>query len=140
MGPFVTETMFPISVKYIEKKNKAGLPIIMVVKDPEIEAKYKDHIKTINTMWLQPNWKQSNDVIRKATQFVPEVGDRRLNWQMYRGLLLETFMKEWDIKDKDGKTVPCDKASIDNLDVNIAAALIDAFQAKTSPSEDDLGN
>jgi len=140
VGPFVSQTSFPIVVKYIEKENKAGLPLIVIVKSEEIEKRYKDQIKTITTIWTLPNWKQSNELIRKATKFDADAGERRLDWQMYRGLLLETFMKEWDIKGSDGKVVPCDKQFIDQLDVNVAATLIDEFLLKTSPSEDELGN
>jgi hypothetical protein len=140
MGPFVTDSSFTIEVKYIEKKNKAGLPMIVIVKSAEIEARYKDHVKTIKTMWTLPNWKQSNELIRKATKFDQDAGERRLDWQLYRSMILENFMKEWDIKGEDGKMVPCVKQFIDLLDVNVAATLIDEFLLKTSPSEDELGN
>ncbi len=140
MGPFVSQSTFPIVVKYIEKENKAGLPMIVVVRSADTESRYKDHVKTITTLWMLPNWKQSNELIRKATKFDADAGERRLDWQMYRGMLLENFMKEWDIKGSDGKVVPCTKEFFDQLDINIASTLIDEFLMKTSPSEEELGN
>lgn len=142
-GPFVTDTQFPITVKYVEKTSKSGLPVLLILKDKakekEFEARYKDDVKSINTMWVQPNWKQSNDLIRQATKFIYEIGERKLDWQAYKTLLLETFMVEWDVK-ADGKTVPCIKENIERLDANIASFLIDSFLLKTSPSEEELGN
>jgi hypothetical protein len=138
-GPFVSETAFPITVKYVESKNKAGLPIIVIVRSKDIEQRYKDQVKTITTQWIQPNWKQSNDLIRRATKFDADAGERVLDWPLYKTIILETFMKEWDIE-LNGKLVPCIPENIAQLDTNIASALVDEFLVKTTPSEQELGN
>lgn len=139
-GPFVNEELFDLKIKYIEKKLKSGHTGCVIVSDKETELKYKDHIKEIHTMWLQPNWKQSNDVIRKATKVDADTGIRGVDWPYYRTLLLENFMKTWDIAGEDGKTVPCIPENIAKLDPVIAGALVEEFLGKTSPSEEELKN
>jgi hypothetical protein len=138
-GPFVSDEMFDIVVKYVEKKLKSGHMGVVVIKDAETELRHKGLVKEIHTQWTQPDWTVSNDMIRAATRFDPEAGTRMIDWPLYRSLLLERCMKSWDVADEQGKPVPCVKEKIGKLDPNIGAALVDDFLAKTTPTEKDLG-
>ena len=138
-GPFVSDEMFDIVVKYVEKKLKSGHTGVVVIKDAETELRYKGLVKEIHTQWVQPDWTVSNDMIRAATRFDAEAGTRMIDWPLYRSLLLERCMKSWDVADEAGKPVPCIKERVGKLDPNIGAALVDDFLAKTTPSEKDLG-
>ena len=138
-GPFVSDEMFDIVVKYVEKKLKSGHTGVVVVRDLETEQRYKGLVKEIHTQWVQPNWMTSNDMIRTATRFDAEAGTRLIDWPLYRTLLLEKCMKQWDVVDEASKPVPCTKENIARLDPNIGAALVDDFLAKTTPTEKELG-
>lgn len=142
-GPFVSEEKFPIVIKYVERSLRSGLKNIKIVKDKEAEEKYKGLIKEINTQWIQPNWKQSNDLVRTCTKFDAQAGERILDWQTYRMRLLESYMTNWDIAE-DGASgpqlVPCTADYMSKLNPQIAAALVDEFLSKTTMTDDEMGN
>jgi hypothetical protein len=111
-----------------------------VVKTVEMEERYKGLVSELHTQWIQPNWKESNDLIRASTTWDAEAGERMLDWQKYRFLLLEHFMKSWDIVDDKEMPVACTRENIEKLDANIAAALVDQFLSKTTLTEKEMGN
>lgn len=139
-SPFATGARFPIVIKYVEKTLPSGLTTVVVVKTAEMEERFKGSVFELQTQWVQPNWKESNDLIRASTTWDSEAGERMLDWQKYRFLLLEHFMKSWDVKDEKGQAVPCVKENIEKLDANIAAALVDEFLKKTTLTEKEVGN
>lgn len=143
-NPFVSEARFEVIVKYVEKKMKSGLSTILVIEDKEMEERYKGSISEIHTQWIQPNWKESNELSKQCTRWEPMAGERTFDWSAYRMAILERYMKSWDIttKDDDGKetSVPCIPDNIGKLDPNIASALIEGFMEKTMPTEKELGN
>ena len=134
-GLFVSEDLFDIVVKYREVKTKMGVKSVSVIRDKDTELRYKDFVMELHTQWAAPNWKQSNDLIRQATKWDTDAGQRVIDWPLYRSTLMETCMKTWDIKD-----VPCIKDNMAKLDPNIAAALVDEFLGRTTPTEEELGN
>ena len=140
-GPFASEELFPVVVKYAEVKvPKSGLMSIVVIRTDEMAQRYKDAVREINTQWVTPNWTENNDLLRSSTRWDREAGERVLDWTTYRAMVLEKFMRTWDIKDDKGVGVPCTKEYINKLDPNIGAALAEGFLAKISVSERDLGN
>jgi hypothetical protein len=143
-GPFVSNDNFEVIIKYVEKKNKAGMSFVMIVSDKETEERYKGQVKVIHTQWIQPNWKESNELARQCTKFDPIAGERLFDWGTYRSMVLERYMKSWDIVtvDANGQNipVPCIPENINRLDPSIAGALIDGFYSRTQPSEESLGN
>ena len=139
MGLLVSSKLFPIEVRYVELPLKSGGTTCLVIKDAEQEKKYEGRIKTLSTQWAQPNFKESNDLLREATIYDPYKGERDIDWYLYRGLSLEKFVRAWDLTEDD-KPVPCTKENIARLDVNIATALIQAFDARNMISEEELKN
>jgi hypothetical protein len=148
MSLFASEEMFEIGVKYMPIKTKGGMETIRVFdektdKGKEEIQRYGAKILTLHTQWVSPNWKQSNELLRKCLKYDPESGRRDLDWPLYRAALLETFMRAWDAtmaKDGGEAPVPCTKEFIDKLDAQVAVALVDKFLERTSVSEQDLGN
>lgn len=138
--PFATGARFPVIVKYVEKALSSGLKTLVVVKDKKMEEQYNGLVHELHTSWIQPNWKESNDLIRAATTWDVEAGERMLDWQKYRFMLLLHFMKGWDVKDEEGNVVPCIQDNIERLDAQIAGALVDEFIAKTTLTEKEVGN
>lgn len=143
-GPFVSEDRFEIVVKYMEKQLPYGGTSCVVVNSKEMEEKYGALVKEIHTQWVQPNWQETNDLIRKSTVPDPYTGRRDMDWTLYRQFLLERYMKSWDITQEgpDGKSVqvPCTVEYINKLDPSVAAALVEEFVRRTTISEDDLKN
>jgi hypothetical protein len=140
MGVLVSKKLFPIVIKYVELTLKNGQTGIFVIKTNEQEKKYAGRIKEMHTQWRQPNWKESNDLFKGSLQWDAYKGEREIDPITYRSMTLEENLKHWDVIDDDGKPVPCTKENMWKLDVNIAAALIDAFNAHTIPNEDELKN
>jgi hypothetical protein len=54
-------------------------------------------------------------------------------------LTLDRHLRAWDLTEDD-KPVPCTKENIARLDVNIATALIQAFDSRNMVSEEELKN
>jgi len=143
-GPFVSEDRFEIVVKYIEKKLASGGTSCVVVNNKEMEERYGAAVKQIHTQWIQPNWQETNDLIRKSTVPDPYTGQRQMDWTIYRQSLLEKYMKSWDISipGADGKdmVVPCIPENINRLDPAIASSLVEEFVNRTTISDDELKN
>lgn len=150
-GPFVSDERFAIVVKYIEKKLPNGMDSVIIVDTKEMEERYQGTVKEVHTQWTQPNWIETNKLIRRATAFDPMAGRKEMDWTLYRQFLLEQYMRSWDItmpgkvSVSDGAVsepvpVPCTPENINKLNPAIAAALVEEFVSKTSMPEDDLGN
>ncbi len=140
MSLLVSTNLFPIDIKYVEVKLKNGLDGIILIKDEADEKKYEGRIKELHTQWLQPNWKEHTDIIRESMVWDAFKGERQMDFQTYRTLCIERFLKVWDILDDAGKPVQCEKKSIAQLEYNMANYLIDQFISKSVPTESDLKN
>jgi hypothetical protein len=135
--------MFEIVVEYAQAMLKNGLKGILVFSEKDDEGKKRyspDAVEAIHSQWVMPNWKQSNDILRRATKWDDEAGQRVLDWATYRSLIMENFMRMWDVKDDQKSPVPCTRENMERLDPNIAAALVERFLSKTTITEKDLGN
>lgn len=135
-----SEKLFPIDIRYCEVKFKNGMEGIVIIENDDDEKKYIGQIKELKTQWRTPNWKEHTDVIRGATIWDEFNGERTIDFRTYRSLVLENFLKAWDIVDEKGTPVPCNKENIGKLERNVAHALQTAFIDKSVPSEDELKN
>lgn len=145
MGIFASDDFFSIVVKYVIVKTKGGSETVKVFdeskkEDKESMEKFGGKVKSLTTNWTIPNWKQSNELLRKCMRYDAEAGKKELDWPLYRALIIETFMKNWDATDDSGNTVKCSKESIDKLDTSVAVSLVDKFLDRTTITEQDLGN
>jgi hypothetical protein len=139
MSLLVTEQLFPITIKYVDVPLKSGLSGVFIIDTPEKEKKYEGKVKELSTQWIRPSFKQMNDLIREASVTDPYKPDRDLDPFIYRALVLEKFLRHWDIQE-DGKPVPPSPDNIGRLDPVVASALIDAFNKHNVPSEEFLKN
>lgn len=141
MSILISEALFPIEVKYVEIKLKNGYDGVIVIEDEEQEKKWgKEKIKTLHTQWTQPNWKESNSLIRDATVLDPFTGDRHVDLQTWQIMAMERYLKAWNIMDEKGTNVPCTPENIGKLDPNIAKLLMNKFMYRNTPTEEDLKN
>jgi len=132
--------MFPIDVRYSEVTLKSGLTSVIVLKTEEEEKKYEGKVKELHTQWLQPSWKENNDVIRQSQIWDEFRGERTLDFYLYRSIVLDKFLKTWDITNDKNEPVPCNSANISKLSIPIANELIDQFISKNVPKEAELKN
>lgn len=143
-GLFVSDEMFEIVIKYVEKTLPNGMSTVVIVDNPEMEGRYEGNVKEVRTQWVQPNWIETNKLIRRATVFDQMAGRKEMDWTLYRQYLLEQYMKKWDVQapGPDGKEapIPCTAENINKLNPSIAAALVEEFVNRTSMPEDELGN
>jgi hypothetical protein len=149
MGLFAKTDLFEIPVKYVLVKSKGGVETVKVIDESTEKGKEEldnlgDRVLTLLTYWISPNWKQSNDLLRKCMKYDPESGKRDLDWALYRAFLIESFMRKWNATEEgeEGKEEPvkCSKDNVERLDAQIAVALVDRFLERTTVTEDDLGN
>jgi hypothetical protein len=146
-GVFASGDYFEVCVKYVILKTTSGIDVVKVIDDSTEKGKadierYGDRVQSLRTQWLSPNWKQSNELLRKCMRYDAESGKRELDWPLYRALLIEMFMKKWDATATEGgKDVPVavSRENIDRLDAQVAVALVDKFIERTNVSEEELG-
>jgi hypothetical protein len=146
-GVFASGDYFEVFIKYVNLKTASGIEVVKVIDETtekgkqEVE-KYGDKIQCLRTQWVAPNWKQSNELLRKCMRYDPESGKRELDWPLYRAMLIEMFMKKWDITMTEGGKevpVPLTRENVDRLDAQVAVSLVDKFIERTNVTEDELG-
>jgi hypothetical protein len=146
-GVFASGDYFEVFIRYVNLKTASGIEIVKVFdesteKGKQDIEKYGEKVQVLKTQWVAPNWKQSNELLRKCMRYDAESGKRELDWPLYRALLIEMFMKKWDITSTEGGKevpVPLVRENIDRLDAQIAVALVDKFIERTNVSEEELG-
>ena len=142
MSVLVPTSLFPIDIKYAEVKLKNGMTGIVVIDEGDKDAlkKYEGKTKDLHTQWQQPGWKENNDIVREANIWNDFTGSRDVDFYVYRALVIERFLKVWDVKDDKAQQVPCTKENIARLDIQIANAMVSKFLARNVPTEEDLKN
>lgn len=141
--PFVSSDLFEIKVKYVRVTLKSKLPAILVLKTEEQEKKYASKMQVLTTQWQQPNWREHNELHSDSMVTDSVTGVQRANYNLYRQLVLERFMKLWDVtEDRDGKPCPVELTpdNIHKLDPAIANALYEQWQSRVNADEEDVGN
>ena len=142
MSVLVPTSLFPIDIKYAEVKLKNGMTGIVVIDDGDEESlkKYEGKIKELHTQWQQPGWKENNSIVRESMYWDEFRGVRDVDFYIYRALVLERFLKVWDVKDEKEQPVACTPDSVARLDIQVATALVSKFLARNVPTEEDLKN
>jgi len=146
-GVFASGDFFEVCVKYVVLKTASGIDVVKVIDDATEKGKadlerYGERVQSLRTQWVSPNWKQSNELLRKCMRYDAESGKRELDWPLYRALLIEMFMKKWDATTTEGGKeipVPVSRENVDRLDAQVAVALVDKFIERTNVSEEELG-
>jgi hypothetical protein len=138
--PFVSPDLFEIVVKYAQVKLKSGLSAIIVIKDEKQEEKYKDKVQVLKSQWKQPNWIEHNDLHSGSLVTDDVAGVKVPDYNIYRQLVLERFMRLWDVVDEKNNPVEINKDNLSKLDPSIAVALYEAWNKKVNAAEEDVGN
>jgi hypothetical protein len=110
------------------------------VEDPKHEI---NTIYVLNTVWRRLTWKEHNAIYAQSIRTIRgEEGMTyyQLDQVQYRDLKLKTCLKKWDAKDDLGNDVPLTVETIDNLEREVALALLNNFEKATEPSEQELKN
>lgn len=139
MPIFATGKLIPVEIKYVDLKLKDGSEMTVVINDIEVERRFEGKVKVLRTQWAIPNWKDNQEAIKNSTILDPMTGlQKGMDWNQYKTICLEKFLKAWDIVDDAGKPVPVTKDKIMSLDFTIARALVDQFINREIPSDDEL--
>jgi len=138
--PFVSDALFEITVKYVQVNLKGGLKAVIVIDDPEKEKKYGDRAQVIKSQWKQPNWKEHNELHSDSLVTDDVTGVKVPNINIYRQLVLERFMKLWDIVDDKGNPIDLKPENLAKLDPDVAMALYQAWNKRVNAEEEDTKN
>ncbi len=129
-----------ISIYYQAKKNKFGTIKYKILTEEEgkkaIEKKDAS-VDVLNTKWAVPTWKITTNVMRSSTYYNPADGTQRLDPTKYRDNIFRTCLREWDVTDETGTSVPINNDTIGQLPNTIAEELLKKYDQSTETDEDD---
>ena len=139
---FVGNKTLDLTLYYSLKKNKNGNVFVTIVKEDDalkmlLDPDKKDDVQKLLTKWSLQGWLNAHNLVTSSMQYDHTTGNQKFNPHIYRDAKLKQCLIDWDCKDSDGSTVPCNEMTINNLHWQIAAALIDLYEEATEPKQDD---
>lgn len=123
-SPFCDDKI-PVTIKYVKTSGGTAL----IVRDRKESKKYGDKASILTTSWSRMSFEDANEIMSLSTRVDEENGITIMDWGLYRKLLMERNLKEWNIEGK-----PCTSENIGKLDIIIATELIDQYIAITMPN------
>lgn len=136
-----------IKLYYEEKTLPSGASKVHIF-DEEDEAKKlleseneddKKRVQILNTEWRSLTWKESNTITKDSMYFDPHQGMQDVDYFQYRDLRIKSCLKKWDLKDDNGKPVPCTPDVIDQLPAEVVFALVNRYDTAVNLDEDEKG-
>ena len=127
-----------INVKlFYREENISGYDKIFIVSKDEVEKMTEEErkekkIEVLNTHWKPLSWQERNNINHEAEVRGDGVGFGQVDYNIWRDLRVKHCLKEWDIKDEDGKDVPCNPDTINRIDALILDAILTEFEKVTS--------
>lgn len=129
---FVSKTD-EIPVKIFAAKSKSSDSIyaditkedLIKTADGDIE---EESIKEINCVFRFPDYSDNNEILDKCFKF--EDNNMSLNPFKLRFERMCKLLKSWDLKNKEGKTVPINRSNIENLNNSIATIISLALESE----------
>ncbi|MFW6122367.1 MAG: hypothetical protein ACOC80_15910 [Petrotogales bacterium] len=147
-----------IKLYYEEKKNEGGFGQIIVYEDDEGKKKYDQYevtrrkqlenpegttkspdenpIKILKTQWRLMTWGKQNDITSKCEKYSPN-GVPDIDWIRYRDMRLKTSLVGWDLKDDEGRPVPCNSETINMVPPHVVIALLDKYDNIVNPTTEE---
>lgn len=125
MSIFVSDSdLLEGEVFYIYKETDSGNKRPIPIYSEEDKKKYADEIHSFKVYFRRPNYRISNDILKKSivTRFD---GSIALDIVAMREAELKELLVKWDLKDDDtGVPIPLTPNVLDNLYPEIAAAIL----------------
>jgi len=120
-----------IQLFYREENNNGYDKIFIVPKEEalklsEEEMKNKG-IFVLNTHWKPLSWQERNNINHASEIRNDGAMMGQVDFNRWRDLRVKQCLQEWDIKDEDGKDVPCNADTINRIDAYILDTIIDEF-------------
>jgi hypothetical protein len=142
---FASNNLVEIEVSYVVTKGR-GSPIITVLSDDEAakkkaDPKEKDSVRTLHTKWKPQSWKTSQELLTKSQVYNHELQTTEIDPYKHRNARLLTLLTDWDgidVKDEQGKTIPCTTEAINKLHVNLAIAILQKYDQIGLPDTKDV--
>ncbi len=115
----------------VGKQDVVDVTVYCYEVDGQVEA---THVKTetpqdvevvekVNFQFRKPGYADSNVIIRNAGVKI-EGEETSLNAQAFQDQILRSLLTDWDLKDEDGKKIPMNNLSINNLVPSVARAAV----------------
>ncbi|MHA1482777.1 MAG: hypothetical protein ACTSQA_05005 [Candidatus Heimdallarchaeaceae archaeon] len=131
---------------FYREEDEAGCEKIFIVSKEEVkklspEEMAEKGIKIVNTYWKPLSWQDRNNINHASEVRSDGVITGQVDFNRWRDLRVKQCLKEWDIKDEDGKDVPCNHDTINCIDAYIMDAIIDEFEkVKSLEFEEEVKN
>jgi hypothetical protein len=135
-----SDELVTITIYYQVRANRFGIRQYKILEEEEFKklaASGSVEADSLTTKWSVPTWHTNNYLVRSSTFYSPSDGASKIDWSKYQDNLFKTCLKEWDVEDDDGKTVPVTVETIGSLPSVIASALLDKYNGCLSLEEED---
>lgn len=124
-----------LKYQYVEHEGQQITTFSFVHNSEEYE-KYKADpgFHELNTGWKVLSWSEHNSIYSKCLNYTPNaegLSSGSLDVIKFRDLKLKACLKNWDLKDGQGRVVPISEAVIDRLHPEVASELLAAFEKVT---------
>ena len=116
----------------VDRTDKIEVMVYCWEIDGEIEASHLksevpqdgiDVVEQLRCIFRKPGYQDSNAIIRNS-DFKTEGEDTTLNVTSFQEQILRTLLIDWDMKDEDGKRIPVNNVTVNNLAPSVARAAV----------------
>jgi len=115
----------------VDKTDSVSVMVYCWEVDDDVEASHLKSevpqdvsvVEQVEFTFRKPGHSDSNTIIRNSNLKV-EGEDTSLNVTAFQEMILKTLLHRWDLKDNDGKKVPLNTVSINNLVPSVARAAV----------------
>lgn len=122
---------------FYREENVDNYDKIFIVSKEEVKKMKEEEIKDkgiqiLNTYWKPLSWQERNNINHQSEVKSDGIVTGQVDFNRWRDLRVKTCLKEWDLKDEDGKAVPCSPDIINRIDAVVLDAILNEFDKVTS--------
>jgi len=138
----IKEQLVKIRLHYKEIE-KEGYTKIIVLSDDKVKEmldddEQKEKIKVLETFWKVLSWQDQNNIGKNSVIQNEDGTYGDVDQFRYRDLRIKTCLKKWDMKDDDGKEIPCDSVHINMLPAHIVNELVTKYDIEVLLDDEEL--
>ena len=100
----------------------------------------KEDVKELKTWWKRADWGTQSSIVHSAQSVDSQSGETSTDWTKYRLEQMKSLMVGWSLKTSEGDAVPISETILKRMDYNVALTLINLYEKKVSPDEDEFEN
>ena len=142
MSLLKTQQTIHIPLYYMEKELQDGVTKTVILEDDDAkkmleDEEKKDKVEVLNTNWKTLNWKEQNEITKKATIYDQMSGMQDIDVFDFRDKRIKTCLVSWDLKDESGRDVPVDPNVIDMLPSEVVLTLANKYDSLITLTKED---